>query len=130
MFKLVYLLLLSAAYATVSVAQDNPAKLTKNPFGQPDFLKYKPPVKKTVIKKTTKKAIVEFTLSATFISVNGPMAIVNDILLSRGEEIDGMRLLMVGEGSAKIRYEGEIYILQINEPELDKTQKIKLDGLK
>ena len=112
---------------TPSVAQE---ELQKNPFSQPDFLNYSPPVKNQVEKQNAPEIIPEFILSATFISVNGPMAIVNDNLLSIGEEIDGTRLLQVDEDSASIRYKGKTYDIQIVNTQSTQTQQIRRNVVK
>ncbi len=119
-------------------AQNNIEKPEQNPFSQPDFLKYTPPVipREKPVEITTDEAaeiddvMPEFSLSATFISVNGPMAVVNDILLSIGDEIEGIRLIMVGEARVKIRYKGKVVDIELQEMNQDKILKSRRNGVK
>ena len=121
LFIILYVLI----YSTYSQAQINPEKPGKNPFSQPDFLKYTPPVKSAVEAVEIDEVLPEFHLTATFISVNGSMAIVNGHLLSLVEEVEGLQLIMVGEGIAKIRFKGKIIDIKIEQNINDKTLKIR-----
>ena len=96
-------------------AQQEPSEF--NPFSKPDLLKLKPARKKPVApvyRQRPKNEEPEFNLSATLISVNIPMAIVNKKLLQVGKEVDGMKLLMVDEGRVVLRYKGKKYHLSID----------------
>ena len=99
--------------SVVGNAQDVETGLNKNPFSQPESLKVQPQTR--VIEPVVEAAPVatDFTLSATLISVNEPMAIVNGELLTMDEEIKGIRLIMVDEGRAVISYQGKKYDISI-----------------
>ncbi|MCK5665142.1 MAG: hypothetical protein KAI17_16745 [Thiotrichaceae bacterium] len=129
-FNILILLLLIPLFSINSFAQNKVEDPGQNPFSQPDFLKYTPPVKARVEAVEIEEVMPEFKLSATFISVNGPMAIVNDNLLTIDEEIEGIRLIMVGEETAKIRYKGKIVDIKINEAKPAKIQKIRRSVVK
>ncbi len=129
-FNIFMLLLLIPIFSNYSLAQDKVENSGQNPFSQPDFLKYTPPIKARVEAVEIEEVMPEFKLSATFISVNGPMAIVNDNLLTVGEEIEGIRLIMVGEETAKIRFKGKTVDIKINEVKPAKIQKIRRSVVK
>jgi len=131
--SLIALLLLPAVSSNL-LAQNNVENQQQNPFSQPDFLKYKPPLTPRI--KPAEKPVEidevmpEFSLSATFISVNSSMAVVNDRLLSIGEEIDGIRLIMVSDERVKISYKGKIVDIELQEISPDKVQKSRRNGVK
>jgi hypothetical protein len=99
-------------------AQSDVSGLHKNPFSQPDALKA--PTQRVLVEpgnQSETPLIIDFILSATLISVNEPMAVVNGELLTMGEETNGMRLILVDEGRAVISYAGKQYDLSINDGE-------------
>lgn len=98
-----------------AIAQNKPDQLKNNPFSQPDFLKYSPPVLNRVSPIESPQEVPEFSLTAIFISVNIPMAVVNDKLLTIGEEIDGIKLITVGEDNVKIRYANKTYTIPLKQ---------------
>lgn len=102
---------------THSNAQVGEYKPDKNPFGQPDILKYRAPVvaprNKNAI-TVDKNNIPELKLTATLISVSEPMVIVNDKWLQVGEEIEGMRLEIIDEGRAVFNYRGKLHVFTID----------------
>ena len=100
--------LILAATGIVRAEEDRP---DKNPFGQPDILKYKPQV--TTPRSNTvsvdENNVPELKLTATLISVSEPMVIVNERLLQVGEEIEGMQLMLVDEGRAVFKFRGKLH---------------------
>ena len=132
LFKCLMALLLIAGLNSKLLAQNNIEESSQNPFSQPNFLKYTPPV--IPRKKPAEKPVIidevipEFSLTATFISVNSSMAVVNDTLLSIGEEIDGIRLIMVGNERVKINYKGKIVDIELQEISPDNIQKNRRNG--
>ena len=95
----------------------------KNPFGQPEELKKKKPPKKRTAQGTVEPVTVvpQLKLTATLISVIEPMVIVNDQLLSVGEEIEGMRLSLVDEGRAVFHFRGKAYEFTIEDQQDTQT---------
>ena len=85
-------------------------ELDKDPFKQPDMLKYKPPApadKKPEMPGQVE--VPELQLNATLISVTEPMVLVNNTFLHIGEKIEGMKLIIIDEGRAIFRYKGRNY---------------------
>ena len=101
-------------------AQDSKAELEKDPFSQPDLLKYKPPVpQRQVDPQTTEQEIPDLRLEATLLAGKRPSVIVNGTLLRRGEKIEGMRLIWVGPGQAVFRFGGKNHEYNLYEIEND-----------
>lgn len=100
-----------------ALAQDDIYKPDKNPFGQPDILKYRPPIKspKKNSVRVDKFNVPELKLTATLISVSEPMVIVNGQLLQPGEKIEGMKLIVIDEGRAVFQFRGRKHVFTIDD---------------
>ena len=99
------------------LAQSDLIELNKDPFRQPDMLKYRPPA--PAARQNLERdagGIPQLKLTATLISVSEPMVIVNDTLLQVGDEIEGMRLILIDEGRAIFRYAGKNHEFTLDEP--------------
>ena len=119
------LLLLAGAVFTVPVwAQDSKAELDKDPFSQPDLLKYQPPVpQRQEEAEPAEQVIPELKLEATLLAGKRPSVIVNGTLLRRGQKIEGMRLIWVGPGQAVFRYGGKNHEYNLYEIETNETER-------
>ena len=103
-----------------SLAQNDLIELKKDPFRQPDILKYKPPAPVMRNNLTQEdNGIPQLKLTATLISVSEPMVIVNDQLLHVGDEIEGMRLILIDEGRAIFRYQGKNHAFTLEESDTE-----------
>ncbi len=99
------------------LAQSDLIELNKDPFRQPDMLKYRPPAPAARQNRDQETGeIPELKLTATLISVSEPMVIVNDKLLQVGDQIEGMRLILIDEGRAIFRYQGQNHEITLDEP--------------
>ena len=115
-----------ASLASVPLlAQTDLIELRKDPFRQPDILKYQPPnpVARQSQEQNDNSEAPQLKLTATLISVSEPMVIVNNQLLHIGDEIEGMRLILIDEGRAIFRHRGKNHELTLDEPE-DEAQAI------
>lgn len=99
---------------SASYADEHLIKLQNNPFRLPEIVTRKPePVVVQVVPVVVEPEAVELDLIATLVSENNPMVIVNGELLAIGEEIDGLRLLLVREGEAVFSAKGKRYTFSI-----------------
>lgn len=105
-------------------AQSDDYEPDKNPFGQPDILKYRAPVRapKNNAVKVDKNNVPELKLTATLISVSQPMVIVNDRLLHVGEEIEGMKLKIIDEARAVFQFRGKLHVFTIEDANNTQTR--------
>ena len=109
-------LILSSLATSPLLAQGNLIELEKDPFRQPDMLKYQPPAQATRQRLGEQSdETPELKLTATLISVSAPMVIVNEQLLYIGDEIDGMKLILIDEGRAIFRYQGKNHEFTLDE---------------
>ncbi|MBL6999974.1 MAG: hypothetical protein ISR73_08965 [Gammaproteobacteria bacterium] len=120
--------LLLTLQTTLCLAQEDSSVLKKNPFSQPESLKVQPRVAAPPPPPQAEQAplITEFVLTATLISVNEPMAIVNGELLLLGEDVKGMRLILVDDGRAVIRYQGKLYDISVDDNNNQPSTKRRL----
>jgi len=89
--------------------------LKYNPFTRPDILKKKPPQRARVIPRATlPPEEIELKLTATMVSENAPMVIVNGEMLTIGEKIGEMKLIAVLEGKAVFAQDGKKYSFMID----------------
>ena len=105
---------------TVSALAQPLLELSKNPFSQPEILNQKTKSTNRAVNTTrtpSNEMIPTLRLSATLISIQQPMAMVNDRLLQIGEQIEGMTLILVDEGRALFRYQGKTYEYTIDQPD-------------
>ena len=100
------LLALMLMTAPVLAQPAHGAELQRNPFSRP------PPVRPETQKKSKKKAaspvagVPVLRVTATLVSPDNPMAMVNGKLIGLGERIRGARLVQVEEGAAWFEYRG------------------------
>lgn len=90
--------------------------LNNNPFARPEILKVKPPVHARVLVPVAPQKKTELVLTATMVSENVPLVIVNGELLGIGENIGKMKLISVLEGEAIFVQGGEKYSFMIDAP--------------
>ncbi len=129
--------LAGAAAGSSVLAQQTPAltptpTTTLNPFSKPDLLKQKPqrlPERSRAAGPVEEPEEPEFSLSATLISVNTPMALINGKLIEQDQEVDGIHLLLVDEDSVKIRYHNRIYRVFIEQDDLGQGEDVPLINL-
>ena len=101
----------SALFATICVAAQllSPATgaetplltLENNPFSKPKILEAKP--RRQSEREQARAEPVDLELTATMVSENSPMVIVDGQLLGIGDSIKGLRLVQVMEGKARFR---------------------------
>ncbi|MDJ0880783.1 MAG: hypothetical protein QNJ56_03960 [Gammaproteobacteria bacterium] len=123
--KSLYLILsLILAWPITSLAEGHGFELEKDPFKQPDILKYKPPapVRQDTADIDAEVEIPELELTATLISVTEPMVIVNQQWLRIGESIEGMKLILIDEGRAVFSHDGRQHEFTINQPEINRRR--------
>ncbi len=92
------------------------ARLAHNPFSRPEVLKPKPPpppAPEPTNPLTVEK--VELNLTATMVSRERPMVIVDGELLGIGDRIQGLKLISVMEGKAVFRGNGRNFTFEIND---------------
>ena len=95
-------LLLVGVLVAPAVAADAPLlTLENNPFSKPKILEVKP--RRQVQQEQARSEPVELELTATMVSDNSPMVIVDGQLLGIGDSIKGLRLVQVMEGNARFR---------------------------
>ena len=82
-----------------------------NPFERPE-LGVIAPVKNTLLETES----VAPALTATMVSSEEPMVILEGEFLRVGEEREGYRLVSVSEGSALFDHQGEQVEIKVNEP--------------
>ena len=115
------LLLVLIATSFSSVAADTELlRLNTNPFARPDSLKRKPPAPPTsdAALAGLPPEEIELELTATLVSENVPMVIVNGELLAIGEKIGKMKLIAVMEGKAIFVQAGKRFSFEIDGLEL------------
>ncbi len=121
-----YLLLsLILVWPITCLAEGQVLQLEKDPFKQPDILKYKSPApdQSDSSSADTEVVIPELELTATLISVKEPMVIVNQQLLKVGESIEGMKLIIIDEGRAVFSLNGRHHEFTIEQPEINNRRR-------
>jgi hypothetical protein len=93
----------SAAYAEMTERI-----LTQNPFSKPSLLSRPNEVENEARSVEAEGAL---QLTATLVSYNMPLAIVDGELLEIGEEIRGYRLISIGEGKAIFQKNDRTYTI-------------------
>jgi len=91
--------------------------LRKNPFSQPEVVnKPPPPPPPPVVARVVLPAEeVKLDLSATMVSATNPMVVVDGELLAIGDQIEGLKLIAVMEGSAVFTRGGKKYSFAVND---------------
>ncbi len=112
----IYLLAFGAAlFVFEAAATGELLTLRNNPFTRPAVLKPKPPPppesEQPVFGDSDE---IELVVSATMVSQNAPMAIVDGELLAVGDRIRGLELVAVGEGRAIFYRNGRRYVFEID----------------
>lgn len=109
-----YLLAFGAAlFVFEAAAAGELLTLRHNPFTRPEVLKPKPPPPRPqpVVEEPED---IELVVSATMVSQNSPMAIVDGELLAVGDRIRGLKLVAVREGKAIFYRNGRRYVFEID----------------
>ena len=103
-------------FATSLVAQPELMSLRNNPFDRPEILQEHPPAP-TTSPVDSAAAIppeeVVLDLTATLVSENAPMVVVDGERLALGEKIEGFKLVAVMEGKAVFTRAGKKYSFTI-----------------
>ena len=95
-------------------AESRLSSLNNNPFTRPEILKPKPPPPPApVVRPQLPPEEVELNLTATMVSDNAPMAVVDGELLAIGDRIEGLKLIAVMEGKAVFTRNGKKYSFEI-----------------
>ena len=124
-FAVLLLMLCALLLAPVS-AQDSRTELDKDPFSQPDLLKYQPPVPPPqAVESTDEEDLVlpAITLEATLLAGDDPAALINGTLVQVGEKIEDMKLIWVGPGQAVLRFARKNYLYNLYEIESDEAER-------
>ncbi len=87
--------------ATAHAEREGTEELRSNPFSRPDILKPKPPPPPApAVRAVIPPEDVELVLTATLVSENAPMVVVDGELIGIGERVKGLELIAVMEGRA------------------------------
>jgi hypothetical protein len=89
--------------------------LRKNPFSQPAVVNKPPPPPPVVAKVVLPAEEVKLDLSATMVSATNPMVVVDGELLAIGDKIEGLKLIVVTEGSAVFTRGGKKYSFAVDD---------------
>lgn len=109
----------AAGFVSLAAAETDLLTLNYNPFSRPGILKKKNPRTVRVIPQVSlQPEEIELELTATMVSENAPMVIVNGEMLGIGEKIGKMKLIAVLEGKAIFIQGGKKYSFMIDEPDL------------
>ncbi len=109
-----YLIAFGAAlFVFEAAAAGEMLTLRHNPFTRPEVLKPKPLPPPTQPEFEDPDEI-ELVVSATMVSQNAPMAIVDGELLAVGDRIRGLKLVAVREGRAIFYRDGRRYVFEID----------------
>ena len=89
--------------------------LRKNPFSQPEIVNKTPPPPPVAARIVLPVEEVILDLSATMVSATNPMVVVDGELLTIGDQIEGLKLIAVMEGSAIFSRRGKKYSFAIDD---------------
>ena len=89
--------------------------LHKNPFSQPEVVNKPPPPPPVVAAVVLPAEEVKLDLSATMVSATNPMVVVDGELLAIGDQIEGLKLIAVMEGSAVFTRGGKKYSFAVDD---------------
>ncbi|MCP4982692.1 MAG: general secretion pathway protein GspB [Gammaproteobacteria bacterium] len=101
------------SFVTNLAAESALLSLRNNPFSQPEILNAPPPPPPVVSKVVVPAEEIELALSATMVSENVPMVVVDGELLAVGETIAGLKLIEVLPGKAIFTRGGKRYSFMI-----------------
>jgi len=108
-------LLLSVAMAAIPLAvahASDVAELSHNPFSHPELLS--PPSGRGLSVDEARRG-EGLELRATLVAPEHAMADVNGVILTVGEEVDGFRLVEVGERRAVLEREGTRVVVSLGD---------------
>lgn len=117
-FSTCAVLVVATVLANSAVADPSMLTLNNNPFTRPDNLKKKSPRVRVGSQTSQPTETIELELTATMVSENLPMVIVNGEMLTIGEKIGEMKLVTVLEGEAIFSLDGKSYSFVIESPGL------------
>ena len=103
-----------AVLVTPAPADTNILTLNNDPFTRPDILKKKSQRPRANSPASLLPEQIELKLTATMVSENAPMVIVNGEMLAIGEKIGKMKLIAVLEGEAIFSQGGKKYSFMID----------------
>jgi len=89
--------------------------LRKNPFSQPEVVNKPPPPPPLVAAVVLPAEEVKLDLSATMVSATNPMVVADGELLTIGDQIEGLKLIAVMEGSAVFMRGGKKYSFAVDD---------------
>lgn len=110
------LIFIGLLFTSLQAAEQRHARLGSNPFSRPEVLKPKPPPPAApVVRPVLPPDEVELDLTATMVSAQRPMVIVDGELLGIGDRIEGLKLIAVMEGKAVFTRNGRKFTFEISD---------------
>ncbi len=104
------------SWLPAAVADSELLTLHHNPFSRPEVLRPQPPPPVLpAVEPVLPPEQVELNLTATMVSKNNPMVMVDGELLTIGDRIEGMKLIAVFEGRAVFTRFGKKYSFEITD---------------
>ncbi|PLX83216.1 MAG: hypothetical protein C0617_11810 [Desulfuromonas sp.] len=111
MQRAVILVLIWALLAPgIAIGGEGPMPLGRNPFSPPDL---NPPPPPPVAQTVPEARADDLELRATLVAGEDSLANVNGTLLKPGQEIEGFRLVRVGEGESVFAKDGETIVVTL-----------------
>ncbi len=110
------LIFIGLLLTSLQAAEQRHARLVSNPFSRPDVLKPKPPPPPApVVRPVLPPEEVELNLTATMVSTQRPMVVVDGELLGIGDRIEGFKLIAVMEGRAVFTRDERKFTFEISQ---------------
>jgi hypothetical protein len=109
--RVILLTISCACFASNLVAAPDLLSLRNNPFSRPEIVNAPPPPLAPRVVLPPEEVVLDLT--ATMVSKNAPMVIVDGELLAIGDEIEGLKLIEVMEGKAVFARAGKKYSFMI-----------------
>ncbi len=109
------LIFIGLLFTSLQASELPHVRLDNNPFSRPEILKRKPPPPPMPAVDPLAVEKVELNLTATMVSAQRPMVIVEGELLGIGQRIEGFKLIAVMEGKAVFRRNGRKFTFEIND---------------
>ena len=101
--------------ASLVQAESKPVELINNPFNRPELLLKKSTAKR--LKKAKAAEIINLDLTATLVSGEQSMVIIDGLYISIGDSIKNLKLIEVRQGVAIFSGNGRKYTFRVdNEP--------------
>ena len=113
--RLILLALCSALSVPGYGADAELLTLHNNPFSRPETVNRPPPAPRVAAVVVVPPEEVVLKLSATMVSDNAPMVVVDGELLAIGDKIEGMKLIAVMEGKAIFTHAGKKFSFTIDD---------------